>query len=133
MSRYDDIIDLPRSVSSLRKKMSSRERASQFAPFAALTGYGDLLKEIARETQQKIALSEDALAELAAILNKLQENIASHPEIRLSYFRKDDKKEGGHYLVYEGKLRRIDEVEGKLYFYGGVTIAIADIIEITRE
>ena len=60
MSNYEDIINLPHHVSSTRKPMTLYNRASQFAPFSALTGYDDEIEEIARLTDRKVELDEDS-------------------------------------------------------------------------
>lgn len=108
---YDDIIDLPHHVSDRHPHMPVSDRAAQFAPFAALTGYGDVIKETARLTEARPELSEDEKAEmdqtLRAVLNTQRENA----QIVVTYFVPDAKKSGGAYRRAAGKIRRVDETE----------------------
>ena len=108
---YDDIIDLPHHVSDRHPHMPVSDRAAQFAPFAALTGYGDVIKETARLTETRPELSEDEKAEmdqtLRAVLNTQRENA----QIVVTYFVPDAKKSGGAYRRAAGKIRRVDETE----------------------
>ena len=109
---YDDIIHLPHHQSSARPHMSLHDRAAQFAPFAALPGYGDLVRETARLTDTKVELSEDEKDKLdrslAAVAGSLKQGI--RPEAALTCFIPDERKEGGRYEVYTGSVKRIDTV-----------------------
>ena len=109
---YDDIIHLPHHQSSARPHMSLHDRAAQFAPFAALPGYGDLVRETARLTDTKVELSEDEKEKLdrslAAVAGSLKQGI--RPEAALTCFVPDERKEGGRYEVYTGSVKRIDTV-----------------------
>ncbi len=111
---YDDIINLPHHVSERHPHMPVSERAAQFAPFAALTGYGDVIKETARLTETRPELSEDEKARmdqtLRAVLNAQGENAG----IVVTYFVPDARKSGGAYRRAAGKLRRVDEAEDTL-------------------
>ena len=111
---YDDIINLPHHVSERHPHMSVSDRAAQFAPFAALTGYGDVIKETARLTETRPELSEDEKARmdqtLRAVLNTQGENAG----IVVTYFVPDARKSGGAYRRAAGKLRRVDEAEDTL-------------------
>ena len=111
---YDDIINLPHHVSERHPHMSVSDRAAQFAPFAALTGYGDVIKETARLTETRPELSEDEKARmdqtLRAVLNAQGENAG----IVVTYFVPDARKSGGAYRRAAGKLRRVDEAEDTL-------------------
>ncbi|MBR1634823.1 MAG: hypothetical protein IJ682_07180 [Lachnospiraceae bacterium] len=51
---YDDIIDLPRPVSKKHQQMDIANRAAQFAPFAALTGHADVIREVVRENEAEM-------------------------------------------------------------------------------
>lgn len=125
---YSDIINLKRPLSHYNK-MSIQNRASQFAPFAALTGYGDEIKEKARITSKKIELSEDKKMYLNDKLIKIQDIINQNPIVRIIYFVKDMKKEGGKYIEYKGIIKRIDNVYKKIIFKDKI-IFLNDIIEI---
>ena len=111
---YDDIINLPHHVSERHPHMPVSDRAAQFAPFAALTGYGDVIKETARLTETRPELSEDEKARmdqtLRAVLNAQGENAG----IVVTYFVPDARKSGGAYRRAAGKLRRVDEAEDTL-------------------
>ena len=110
MSKYDDIIDLPHFVSKNRKHMSNHDRAAQFAPFAALTGFGEMIIEAARLTDDFIELGEQERNELDLSINYLNENIKNTPRIRIKYYVPDKYKEGGSYIEEEVIVKRIDFV-----------------------
>ena len=99
IKRYEDIIDLPHHVSSTRPHMAIADRAAQFAPFAALTGYGDAVNETARLTDERAVLDEDRKAEIDAALRAVKKNIGEHPELSVTYFKPDDRKTGGSYIT----------------------------------
>lgn len=125
---YEDIIDLPRHVSETRARMPMRERAAQFSPFAALSGYEDAVRESARLTREKIELGEDAKAALDGALRRA----AADPdaEVSVTYFVPDGKKPGGEYVTAVGRIRRIDPVSGALHLSGGERIDAEDILDI---
>lgn len=131
MGRYDDIIDLPHHVSATRPRMSMTDRAAQFQPFRALTGYEDAVRETARLTEERIELTDDEKALLDAELQKLADDITHHPQITVTYFQPDKKKAGGAYVTAAGRLKRIDGVEGVLILTSGERIRVEDILEIS--
>ena len=106
--KYDDIMDLPHHQSKTRPRMSLLNRAAQFSPFAALTGYGETVKEAARLTTPEIELSEDRRAELDRKLEILKSSLPSCPEVTLVFFVGDTKKEGGEYQTVRGRIKKID-------------------------
>lgn len=110
--------------------MSMHDRAAQFAPFAALTGYHAAIKETARQTERKIELDEGMLAEINYKMQKIQNNMYNKPRLKIVYFVSDGKKNGGQYISYEGNIRRIDEVKQVLIFTDGKEIAMNDVIQI---
>jgi hypothetical protein len=130
MGKYDDIMDLPHHVSATRPRMSMTDRAAQFQPFRALTGYEDAVHEAARLTDERIELTEDEQARLDAELQKLADDIAHHPQVTVTYFQPDKKKAGGAYVAAAGCLKRIDDVEGALILMSGERIHVEDILEI---
>lgn len=130
MGKYDDIINLPHHVSTARHHMSMQERAAQFQPFRALTGYEAALGETARLTEDRIELTEDEKALLDAKLQKLADQIASHPLVTVTFFQPDKKKTGGAYVATTGQLKKIDDFEGTLVLLGGERIVIEDILDI---
>lgn len=127
---YEDIINLPHPTSVRHPRMSRISRAAQFSPFAALTGHEAAITETARLTDQKMELTEDAKAELDQIQQMLLEHIAEQPEIAVTWFRPDERKEGGAYVTTIGRLKRMDEVRRVLWLTNGDRISLGDIIEI---
>ena len=127
---YDDMIDMPHHVSSVHPQMRMEERAAQFSPFAALTGYGAVIKETARQTVPRLELSENSQEETKRQLDHLAEHIHEPPEVSITYFLADQKKEGGAYVTAAGTIKRLDDVEGILKLEDGTCIKIEDIIKI---
>ena len=105
---YDDIIDLPHFVSKNRPHMSQYDRAAQFAPFAALTGYGETIKEAARMTEPFQELSDTEKEILDMKLSILQNHLDELPELRILYYVPDEKKKGGSYVEKLIRIRKID-------------------------
>ncbi len=121
--RYDDILHLPRPVSPTRRHMPPLERAAQFSPFAALTGYDAAIAESARTTEQKAELGEWELKELN---EKLRLLIAApnHPLITITYFQPDARKQGGAYVTLTERLKRIRPAERELVLASGAVIPL---------
>jgi len=130
MGKYDDIIDLPHHVSDAHPRMPMHDRAAQFMPFRALTGYEDAVREKARLTDEKVELTEDEKTLLDGKLQRLADDLASQPKITLTCFQPDKKKAGGAYVSVTGRLKKIDDVEGVLILSGGELILIEDILDI---
>ena len=130
MGKYDDIIDLPHHVSTTHPHMPIIDRAAQFQPFRALTGYEDAVHETARSTNQRVELTEDEKALLDVRLQKLADEIRSLPPVTLTYFQPDKKKAGGAYVSVTGQLKKIDDLEGTLILAGEEKIQIEDIVDI---
>lgn len=131
MSKYDDIINLPHHRSNTHAHMPVSDRAAQFAPFAALTGYGDAVKETARLTDEKITLDLDALAELDVTLQEIAQRLPDCPKVRICYYEKDKLKEGGKYNTEEFCIKKIDTYRRKIVTESGKNIPIEDIIELS--
>ena len=108
--------------------MSVGDRAAQFAPFAALTGYDDAIDEEGRLTSDKIELDENSLSALDITFSELSARIASHPRVSVTYFLPDEKKAGGAYLVREGALKKIDSYNMQLIFCDGFAVDINNIL-----
>ena len=106
--KYDDIIDLPHFVSKNRPHMSEYDRAAQFAPFSALTGYGETIKEAARTTEAFHELSDTEKEILDMKLSILQNHLDEMPELRILYYVPDEKKKGGSYVEKLIRVRKID-------------------------
>ena len=128
--KYSDIIHLPYQKSKKRPPMLNSHRAAQFAPFAALTGHGDTLKETARLTDRKIDLDENEKAVIDRRLRLLRERSGQHPHIAVTYFIPDRKKEGGSYATVSGTIKRFNEHERKILLMDGAVIAIDDLLAI---
>ena len=130
---YDDIINLPHHVSITRPQMPLINRAAQFSPFSALTGYDSAIRETARLTDDRIELGESSIAELDMKLSILTSEIDNRPEITVTYFIKDAKKSGGAYVTITGAIKRIDEHERAILLVDGRKIIIDDVLEIESE
>lgn len=133
MQKYKDIIDLPHKQSSKRPHMSLSDRAAQFAPFAALTGYDDAIVETGRLTDQKIELSEEALDQLNMKYQILLAHLADKAEIVLTYFVPDKNKSGGAYVEKEGVVKRLDTFERQIVLYDGTKIRMDDVLSIRGD
>ena len=125
--QYEDIIYLPHPVSKTRPQMPMSDRAAQFSPFAALTGYDAAIRETARLTDKKLVLDEETCALLDRKQQYLCEIIAEKPEITVTYFVPDERKDGGSYVTVTGKLRRIDLCARLLVLIDGMSISLDDI------
>ena len=130
MSEYDDIIDLPRPKPA-HEPMPMSDRAAQFSPFAALTGYGDAIDETARLTDARIELSEEERAEL----DYKQQYLATldAPTVTVTYFVPDERKSGGAYVTHTGVLKRVDEVERMVVFKDGLRVPLDEVMDIKCE
>lgn len=133
MGKYDDIINHPHHQSKTRKHMSQRDRAAQFAPFAALTGYDDSVREAARWTDEKIELGEVQTETVNLRLNFLAEHLGDTPYIVVTYFKPDEKKSGGAYLTAEGQVKKIDEYQRCIVFVDKRSIQFENILDIQCE
>ena len=129
---YEDIIHLSRPKSR-RAKMTPANRAAQFAPFAALTGYEASIRETGRLTQPRVELTEGEKAELNRRLCFLLAHLHEQPEITVTYFLPDARKEGGSYPRYTGRLKKIDPYRGCVCFADGKTIPTEEIIGINSS
>lgn len=131
--KYDDIINLPHHQSQTRVHMSLYDRAAQFSPFAALTGYDDAVKESARLTDKKQELSDEAISQLNVKLLFIKEQIKNQPEITITYFVPDEKKDGGTYTTEKSAVKRIDDFERVIVLENHTKIPFDDISDIEGE
>lgn len=131
MAEDDDIINLPHPVSKNHPRMSLWNRAAQFAPFAALTGYGAAIDETARQTGVQKDLGEYELDELNRKMALLLEEITDNPAVTIVYFEPDRRKSGGAYRTLTCRLKSLDEAEHVLLTTDGQKIPLAGIVEIT--
>ena len=127
---YDDIIDLPHHVSATRPQMSMKERAAQFSPFAALTGYDAAIKETGRLTDEKIEMDEEALNILNMKFQILMNCLDDEPEVTFTYFEPDEHKDGGAYIDVAGVVKKMDDHERLIVMQGGRKIRMDDILNI---
>lgn len=118
--KYADIINLPHHQSATRKHMSLYDRAAQFAPFAALTGYDEMVAEEARQTDCEIELTENEIEIINGIIAEISQILENggHPTVTVIYFKPDPHKSGGRYETLTGLLKRVDTVDKRLVFYG---------------
>lgn len=133
MSKYDDIINLERPISKKHIPMSIENRAAQFAPFSALTGYNEAVKETARITDSKKVLSEGIKEVINEKLNYIKNNIKSIGDVTITYFLKDKKKSGGKYVNVTGLVKKIDTNNLLVYMVNGTIISFDDISNIDSE
>jgi hypothetical protein len=130
MKNYDDIINLPHHVSANHTPMSLDQRAAQFAPFAALTGYDEEIEETARFVDEKLPLDDDRLDKLNKALQYLDEHQSEKPLVTVTHFVADKQKSGGSYRVYTGNLRFFDSVELVLKFTDRTEITVEDLFDL---
>ena len=128
--KYDDIIDLPRPVSQRRSRMTNYDRAAQFSPFAALTGFDAAIEETARLTDRRIELDEGEKEQLNAVLREIREKLSEEPEISVTYFTYDERKTGGAYITLQGKVKKIDNYSSSLLLTDGTVIPIREMIAL---
>lgn len=129
-SRYEDILYLPHHVSKTRPSMSLHDRAAQFSPFAALTGYDDVITETGRLTQSRSELTEGEKLRLDELLQEIQERMEKRPLVSFLCFQEDARKEGGAYKTVTGNVKKLDEVQKAVIFTDGTVIGIEQIYDI---
>ena len=131
--KYDDIIDMPHHVSDTRPHMPLIDRAAQFSPFAALTGYDEAVTETARLTDTMLELDDTQKEVISNQLRVLQENMKEQPLVSATYFVPDSKKAGGAYLSTIGRLKHIDEIKQEITFIDGPVIPFQMLYSITAD
>jgi len=131
--KYSDIINLKHPEPKNHPRMSIDKRAGIFAPFSALTGYDDEVKEVGRLTQDEIEINEDVKERLDQKLNLIIQNIYNKPKVLITYFIKDNKKSGGKYITKEVNIKTIDIIYNKLITTSKEIINIEDIINIEGD
>lgn len=131
--QYNDIIDLPHHVSATRPRMSMIDRAAQFSPFQALTGYGAAIQETGRLTDRKIELSEDERIVLDMKQQILLDNIRECPDVSITYFIPDERKAGGSYVTVTGNVKKIDDYQRLLILTDRAQIPLDEIVDIESE
>lgn len=129
--RYEDMLHMPHHVSSTRPHMTLEERAAQFSPFAALTGYGDLLSETARQTEAWMEPGADDISRLDTCLQVLQQHLPERPAVTVTFFQPDSRKEGGSYRTLTGTLHRIDPLKRVLILDSGEVVPLRYLTDLS--
>jgi hypothetical protein len=129
--QYDDIIRLQRPDCGRRARMSLYDRAAQFSPFAALTGFDDAIAETGRQTQDRIELDRDALDRLDEQMQGLLEVLDSQPEAEVVWFRYDERKAGGSYVTTTGHVKKVDTYLERMIFTDGRSIPLGEVLSVT--
>ena len=129
--KYDEIMGLPHHVSKTRPQMPMSDRAAQFAPFAALTGYDSAIKETGRLTDERIELDEDALTALNVKYQFLMDALDEEPEIKITYFKPDERKAGGEYVSAIGAVKKVDDFERLITMQDGTRIPMDDVYDMS--
>lgn len=127
---YEDILHLPHPVSRRRCRMTNYDRAAQFAPFAALTGYDAVIAESGRLTQERTELDEMEIARLDERLRELQEHIETEQEATFTWFCPDERKTGGAYIRTTGRVKKVDSFQRMIFLTDGRAIPIGEITGI---
>ena len=128
--KYDDMLHLPHPTSARHPRMPIAERAAIFSPFAALSGHAGAIAETARLTDQKMELDEDTKAELDRRQAVLLEHIAEQPEVTVTWFQPDERKDGGAYFTTTGRLKKINEKNRVLILLDGTSIPLEDVADL---
>ncbi len=128
---YSDIIHLPHHVSSKHPPMPRQNRAAQYAPFQALSGHGDNIRETARMTDARIEIAEDAGEDLDAKLRILRD--IEGQAATFTFFEKDKKKAGGKYNVVTAAVKKIDMINRTITLTNGTEIPIDNILTVEGE
>ena len=127
---YDDIIDLPHHVSEQHPPMPLIDRAVQFSPFAALTGYEAAITETARLTEEKRELTEEQTQLIGQTLYELQDRPNPDAMVTVVYFEADPRKDGGAYRTVSGQVNKVEEHLGILEMKDGTVIPFEDIFSL---
>ena len=127
--KYDDIINMPHHVSKTHPQMSLKARSAQFAPFAALTGYGDVINETGRLTNEKIEIDDELKEILNEEIMKIKSKLSKRLTISFTYFIPDAKKNGGKYVTVKGIVKKVND--NSIILEDKTEILIEDIIDIT--
>lgn len=131
--KYNNIIDLPHHTSITRTQMSLVERAAQFSPFAALSGYDATIKEAGRLTDEKIEIDDDALSVLNMKYQFLVDSLGDELEVTFTYFKPDECKSGGAYIKVTGVVKKTDDFERLIVLQNGTKIPIDQILNIDGD
>ena len=128
--KYDEIMGLPHHVSKTRPQMPMSDRAAQFAPFAALTGYDSAIKETGRLTGERIELDEEALTALNRKYQLLMDTLDDAPEVTIIYFQPDERKAGGQYVSATGTVKKVDTFGRRILLQDGTRIPLDSVYDL---
>ena len=128
-NNYDDIINLPHHVSKKHKRMSVRDRAAQFAPFSALTGFDKAIDETARQTEERIDLDESEKLAISETVGHIIVN-NTKPAVTVTYFIPDELKSGGKYTTVTARFRKYDEENKSLILENNIRVPVEEVIYI---
>ena len=132
-NKYDEIINLPHHISKKHPQLGVDSYAAQFSPFAALTGYEEIVSETSRATEEKTELDNDAKLRLSEKLSVVLENSDKAPVVTITYFVPDKKKTGGKYTVIEGTVKKYDAYEKTILLSDGTKIQLDDLYDISGD
>ena len=130
MNNYDDIINLPHHESRVYKRMPTLNRAAQFSPFAALTGYEDAIEETGRLTTERKEIDEYLKTEINDKLSFLAHSLETAPKVNITYYVPDLRKDGGEYVSKSGFISKLDTERKEIFLDDNTTIKISDITAI---
>ena len=130
---YDDILSRPRPVSTAHPPMPLIDRAAQFSPFAALTGYEAAVLEAARLTEARPELDESRKEQLNACLQLLKAHSRERPQAEICYFKPDERKAGGACVTVTGAVKKVDDFTQRVTMADGTVIPMEDILNIKAE
>lgn len=138
MNEYEDILHLPHPVSRTHPQMSMHDRAAQFSPFAALSGYEEAVAEEARLTEEKILLDEYEKQRIDEKLQKIRDDLQERgkeekPRISVTYFLPDQRKAGGAYVTVTGRVKKMDTYKQQLLLTDDSTIPFQEIVELEGD
>ena len=131
--KYDDIINLPHHVSMNHRRMSLLDRAAQFAPFAALSGYEEAVIETRRLTDKRRELDESEKEKLDDRLQIIKDSLEMHPIVEITFFVPDERKSGGAYVTSTGYIKKINTYKSMLIIDDGTEIPIKEIVDVEGE
>ncbi len=133
LEAYADIIHLPHHVSTKRPQMAFKDRAAQFAPFAAVVGHESAVKEAARNTDQRRELDEMEKALIDDQLREIEVQLPTEFEVKVIYFQADEFKSGGEYIAKVGRVKKLDIYTREVLMIDGTSIVIDDILTIIND
>ena len=133
LEKYNAIMNRQHHVSKTRPQMPMSDRATQFAPFAALTGYDSAIKETGRLTDERIEPDEEALTALDMRYQLLMDALDDAPEVSITYFQPDERKAGGKYITATGVVKKVDDFERRITMQDGAKIPMDDVLSIDGE